>query len=124
MSDCYLLLAHGSRRESSNMEVRRLALAVSQQLNSPCHAAFLEQAEDAESVLERQLTEHVSQVVVMPYLLAAGRHVTEDIPAILARCQQRWPLLRWRVTRHLGALPGMVELIAATIANPECAEDA
>ena len=80
-----LVIAHGSRRESSNDEVRQLVKTISNQPDSgfdDVSAAFLELAEPSiPDGLEACIEQGGKEIIVFPYFLAAGRHVVEDIPA-------------------------------------------
>lgn len=102
-----LIIAHGSRRQTSNDEVRRLGRLVAG-LRSPSidhvEVAFLELAEpDIAAGLRRCAMAGATEIVVLPYFLAAGTHVADDIPAELARFADRHPHIHLRLTAHLGA---------------------
>lgn len=113
MSQAYVLLAHGSRRAQSNQEVQQLAARLSEQLAAPVAAAFIEQCQpDLVSTCASLLASGASQIRVLPYLLAAGRHLAEDIPALLADCRQRWPQLAISCSDHVGGAPLMLTLLA------------
>lgn len=110
-----LIVAHGSRRDESNAEVRRLAAAVAAQPNMPfadIRAAFLELAEPSiPDGLVQCAQAGATEVVVFPYFLAAGRHVATDIPEEVAKFTAIHPDVSVTITRHLGesaALPGMI----------------
>lgn len=100
-----LVVAHGSRRESSNNEVRELAKQLAQQTADfdLIDCAFLEIAEPSiPQGLEMQITRGAKEIVVMPYFLAAGRHVVEDIPKEVASIQQSFEHIEIRISPHLG----------------------
>ena len=106
-----LIVAHGSRRETSNQEVRDLSqhLARSQSEFDFVDSAFLEIAEPSIAAgLERCIERGAQEIVVLPHFLAAGRHVIEDIPAEVAPVQSRYPNVSVRITPHLGASNLMV----------------
>jgi len=116
-----VLVAHGSRRDASNAEVRAMAgrlgslagerLAVS--------AGFLELAEPSiPEAIEAAIAAGAREVRVLPWFLSAGRHVSEDIPAQVAAVQARHPDIPIHLLGHAGALPGMAELLL-TAALPE-----
>jgi sirohydrochlorin ferrochelatase len=114
-----LIVAHGSRREASNDEVRRLAGRV-RDLCAPgidhVEVAFLELAEPAiPEGLARCVAKGASEIVVFPYFLAAGTHVAEDIPEAIRAFELDNPDIRIRLTPHLGAshaLPGAILSVA------------
>ena len=110
-----LLIAHGSRRASSNEEVVRLAEHVSSLDGDNfdiVEPAFLEIAEpDIVAGVARCVERGATRVTVIPYFLSAGRHVVEDIPDALNRARERFPDVPIESGPHLGAaeaMPGMV----------------
>ncbi len=115
-----LIVAHGSRRQASNDEVRRLGEAVARLNGSGIdhvEVAFLELDEpDIPQGLERCTDLGASEIVVFPYFLAAGTHVVEDIPEALDSFRVSHPSVRVRLTAHLGAstaLPATILDVAA-----------
>ncbi len=112
-----LLVAHGSRREASNEEVRRLARRVEEAAGdryAVVEAAFLELAEPSiPEGIRRCLEQGAGEVVVLPYFLSAGRHVSQDIPAEVEKARRDHPGSRIRLVPYLGAAPGIAELLLA-----------
>jgi len=109
-----LLVAHGSRRRSSNDEIRGLAarLRGADASFDLVEHAFLEMAAPGIAAGIDKLAEAgAAEIVVLPYLLAAGRHVAADIPAKLASLARRHPHVRITLAPHLGAAAGMAPLI-------------
>ena len=110
-----LLVAHGSRRESSNDEIRQLAaklgaLAVNRYRSVNC--AFLELAEPSiPDGIEACIQAGAEEVVVLPYFLSAGRHVIEDIPREVAGKQEQYPSVPIRLAPYLGSAEGITELL-------------
>ena len=77
-----LIVAHGSRKKVSNIEIHQLANNISMKLKSfpIVEACFLEIAEPSITQgIEICVQKGASEVLIMPYFLAAGRHVIEDI---------------------------------------------
>lgn len=112
-----LIIAHGSRRAASNDEVRQLADQVRAQPGQAydhVETAFLELAEpnilDGLAALAAQ---GATEIVVFPYFLAAGTHVTQDIPEAIAAFATAHPAVQVRLTPHLGASP----ILPAAILN-------
>ncbi len=110
-----VIAAHGSRLESSNAEVRRMAGAVAATSQGRFEAValgFLELTTPLlAEVLDEQVRAGARELVIVPYLLAAGRHVTSDIPAIVQATRERHPEISIRVTAHAGLAPGMANLL-------------
>ena len=99
-----LLIAHGSRRAASNEAVIALAEAMQKSAGLPVRAAFLELAEPsiAEGI-EQCILAGARQLDILPYFLAPGRHVQEDIPRLVSQAMHSHPQVTWRLLPHLGA---------------------
>ena len=111
-----LILAHGSRREASNEEVRGLATAVAARLDGRydrCGCAFLELAQPSiPEAIAREVEAGATEVVCFPYFLSAGRHVVEDVPELVEAARRDHPGVRITLERYLGAQHAMAALIA------------
>ncbi len=110
-----LIIAHGSRRASSNDEVRALAAQVAASAASEfdiVEPAFLELADpDIVQGFEACVAQGAEDIVALPYFLSAGRHVVEDIPQDLEKAHQRHPQIRLTVQAHLGQSESMPEMV-------------
>jgi sirohydrochlorin ferrochelatase len=117
-----LLVAHGSRRQASNDEVQQLSVALQTRLSGRfghIACAFLELAEPSiPDAIQTCIDDGATQISILPYFLAAGRHVTEDIPAIVEAKKSVNPDVDIRLLSYLGAADGLIELLAAA-ADPE-----
>jgi sirohydrochlorin ferrochelatase len=116
-----VLVAHGSRRQASNDEVRDLTERL-RSLAGARYAAiemgFLELAEPPLSrALDAAAATGAAEVVVVPYFLAAGRHVIDDVPSEVDACRARFPQVKFRVTRHLGAVEGLADVVLDVAAH-------
>lgn len=101
-----LLVAHGSRRQASNDEVRQLTAKLKQKAGSRFTAvecAFLELAEPSiPDGIECCIRQGAQVVEVLPYFLSAGRHVSEDIPEQVEIKRREHPDIDIRLSRYLG----------------------
>ena len=102
-----LIIAHGSRRQASNDEVRALGERV-RALRDPSiervEVAFLELAEPGiPAGLAACVAHGAREIIVFPYFLAAGTHVANDIPQALDVFSEQHPLIKVRLASHLGA---------------------
>jgi len=50
-------------------------------------------------------------VVAMPYMISAGRHAAEDIPALVEAAAARHPGIRHHVAGPLGVHPLLAEIV-------------
>jgi sirohydrochlorin ferrochelatase len=110
-----LVVAHGSRREASNTQVRKLAADLGPRAAGRfdgVSCAFLEIAEPSiPDGIEAAVRSGATEVVVMPYFLSAGRHVAEDIPREVAGKQGQYPLVHMHVAPYLGLAPGVSDIL-------------
>jgi sirohydrochlorin ferrochelatase len=114
-----LLVSHGSRRSQSNEEVNQVCESLRDDMGEffdVFYSAFLEIASPSiPEGIKQCIEEGASSVTVLPYFLAAGRHVTEDIPSIVEDVRKEFPEVSISITQHIGALKGMPRLIASII---------
>lgn len=112
-----LLIAHGSRREASNHEVRELAATLEQRARQRFDRvvpAFLELAEpDIQSAVDLCAEAGAKTITVVPYFLSPGRHVTKDIPAELGEAARRHQNLNIYQSDYLGRHASIPELLLA-----------
>ena len=110
-----LLIAHGSRKQAANDEIGELAARV-QALAGDSYAAvlpaFLEIAEpDIHQGIERCVAMGATEIVAVPYFLAAGKHVVRDIPAELECARAGHPDVRIEVAAYVGGHETMPDLV-------------
>ena len=108
-----LLIAHGSRKQSANDEIVELARRIEERKQfDAVVAAFLEIAEpDIHAGVDRCVELGAEQIVVVPYFLAAGKHVVRDIPAELACAAAKHPQIDINVSAYVGDSEVMVDLV-------------
>lgn len=109
-----LLVAHGSRRQSSNEEILSLAKNLKQKAKDFdwLEAAFLELTEP--TVPEAVFQAHqagVTQLTVFPHFLAAGHHVLSDLPSIIEQADKEYPDMTIQLLPHLGASSDLADVI-------------
>lgn len=104
-----VLVAHGSRLEASNEEVRVLATQLAA-LAGPMFAAvscgFLEIARPSiPDALLNCIASGSREIIVLPYFLSQGRHVTADIPEQIALVTAQYPHVKISIAPYLGSSP-------------------
>ena len=114
-----LLIAHGSRREASNQEVRELAARLEQIASDHFDRvipAFLELAEpDIPGGVDLCAESGATTVTAVPYFLSAGRHVASDIPAELEKARHAHQAVTVHQSDYLGkhaSIPGLLLALA------------
>jgi sirohydrochlorin ferrochelatase len=109
-----LLIAHGSRKQSSNEEVAQLAQKIAKLDHSfeLVNHGFLElTTPNANDALAKLVEQGATHMTVLPYFLAAGHHVISDFPEIMDKAQQDHPNVEFKLLPHLGAMDGMAQWI-------------
>lgn len=110
-----LIVAHGSRREASNDEVRKLVELISIRAGiryKMVKSAFLELATPSiPEGIELCIKEGASEVIVFPYFLSAGRHVSEDIPKEVDLKRKEYPENLIKIADYLGSNEGIADLV-------------
>ena len=127
MKRALVVVAHGSRREASNDEVRALAArlaAIPGNGYDSVSAAFLELAEPLipDGVVQA-VDAGAQEVVVLPYFLSAGRHVASDIPAEVDKAVELRPAARIRIAPYVGSMEGMTDLMMRTAETGYCKDN-
>jgi sirohydrochlorin ferrochelatase len=122
-----VVVAHGSRREASNDEVRALAERLGEMPGNgfdTVSAAFLELAEPLiPDGVVAAVDSGASEVVVLPYFLSAGRHVATDIPAEVEKAVKLRPKANIRIVPYVGSMSGMSELMLLTAGSSYCKDN-
>ncbi len=64
-----------------------------------------------EEAIDTAAREGATEVLVHPFFLVPGRHLTGDIPDLVGRAASRHRLLHVELTEPLGSAPGLADLI-------------
>jgi len=88
-NNALIIVAHGSRKPSSNEEVKAIGeklKGLKEKEFTFVSTSFLEFATPSleESIL-KNIDKGMSEIVILPYFLSSGNHVTRDIPEIVER---------------------------------------
>lgn len=113
MKSGVVLIAHGSRREEANTEIRSLTHQV-QEANphGMYEVAFMQfGSPDLKSAVAKLTAQGVKRVVVMPLFLITGNHVTQDIPQDLADLKSNHPGIEFILARHFAGHPALVQIV-------------
>jgi sirohydrochlorin ferrochelatase len=116
-----LIVDHGSRLPEAGAHLDRVAAEV--QARAPdwiVRTAHMELASpDVAAGIDACVRDGALEVTVHPFFLAPGRHLTRDIPALVADAARRHPGVKVRLGRATGELAGLPELIARDLAGEE-----
>jgi sirohydrochlorin cobaltochelatase len=60
----------------------------------------------------------LTSVRIVPMFLGAGRHVREDLPALVASLRERHPRIQWTLQAPVGEDERLLDLLADLAAGP------
>lgn len=113
MAHGLLLIDHGSTKPESNHQLMAVCALV--QTHCPdvmVAGAHMELCEPSVAQQVRALVDRgVTELTVIPYFLAPGRHAREDIPRLVREAGQSHPQLRV----HMGECLGVDDLLAQLV---------
>ncbi|CAM9613895.1 unnamed protein product [Ectocarpus sp. 12 AP-2014] len=110
---------HGSRRENANT----MLFEVAERYRSfsgfeIVEAAHMELAKPSiEEAFDRCVAAGAQKVVLHPFFLSPGRHVTSDIPALMVAAAKRHPGVDWVVSEPLGLQELMPRVMHAAVSE-------
>jgi len=117
-----LFVAHGSRKETSNEEIRQLALSIQNKNNDfdLIEYAFLELVEpDILAGGQKLIDQGASSIVVYPYFLVAGKHVVTDVPEDVEKIKASNPGVEITIAPYFGASESVVDQILSQLMEPK-----
>jgi precorrin-8X/cobalt-precorrin-8 methylmutase len=107
-----LVVGHGSPRAQANEGFVDLVERVAARLGTPVLATFFSLAKpDIDERVADLAGQGCRRIVLMPYFLYTGQHVAKDIPALLARCRERFPDVQIDVLPTLEGEPALVDVV-------------
>ncbi len=112
-----VVLAHGSRVETTRVTLQRLCAQLADQVDFDHVAgAFMQFTKPTlRSAVKYLVSKGCERIVVFPCFLFDGRHVRESIPAELDQLEVEYPEVGFRLLGHIGYDSQLVELIANRI---------
>ena len=110
-----LIIDHGSQRDEANHMLSCVANLLQRLVGEGVivrHAHM----EIAEPLIPTGFAECVragaTEVIAFPYMLSPGKHVTRDVPRLVAEAARDFPQVSFRVTGAFGVHEKLAELIA------------
>ena len=113
-----LIISHGSRVEESNDQVLSLinGLDLNNSQISLVGCGFLEMAQpnitDAGQAL---IDQGATELIVLPYFLAPGKHVSKDIPHQLQKLSESNTQISLQMLPYFGSHPSISSMISKVI---------
>ena len=116
-----IIVAHGSRKDASNKEVMALGDKVEFLLcehYAYVMTAFLEfTSPSLEESIYSCIEKGANEIVILPYFLASGNHVSRDIPEVVAKIQSSYPNTKMVLKEHIGSASGVAALLVDMALN-------
>ena len=114
--NAYLLIDHGSRRTAANELVAEIAELVRARLGEGAivESAHMELA--APSIAEgfaRCVEQGATLVIAHPFMLAPGRHASEDLPRVVAEAAAEHSAVEFVMAGPLGSHDGVIDAVVA-----------
>ena len=116
-----VLVDHGSREPAANALLDDVARGLGERVpGATIFTSHMElAAPELGRAIDRAVEEGASEVTVVPYFLAPGRHGKTDIPRLVDAARQQHPEVTIRLTEPLGAHPAVLDALADRIAASE-----
>lgn len=120
MKTAVIILFHGSRTEGSDATVNRIVAEVRRRGHFDIvQEAFLKNATpDLRESIASCVQQRAEKVVIVPFFLQLGTHVTIDIPPLVDGIRHNHPEIEISLTEPIGSHPLLVEAVldlAATV---------
>jgi sirohydrochlorin ferrochelatase len=109
-----LLIAHGSRRPEANADLEFVATDMRRRgLFAFVQCSYLELAEpNIQTGGAKCVEAGAASVVMLPYFLSPGRHVTEDLAAARDRLAAEFPQATFKLAAPLAGHPLLLDALA------------
>ena len=114
-----LLVSHGSRSPKTKEEILVLVNILRQRLGGVIvEFAFLEiESPSISEGIDHCISQGATQVVLILNFLNAGRHVNDDIPAILQEAVKKYPHVNFAMSHPIGQHAQIPDLLIDLINN-------
>lgn len=111
----FLLVAHGSRSPRANAEIESLAADIRKLAGNDyefVEYAFLEWASPSiPDAIDELVGRGATNILLCPYFLSGGKHVTTDIPQAISDASRRHTSISIELAPWFGTYPSMAGII-------------
>jgi precorrin-8X/cobalt-precorrin-8 methylmutase len=115
-----IIIGHGSPRKEANT-IDSLAESLHADLHPGCNGhcvrgAYLQFSDpDIEAVIEESVSAGARRIILHPFFLNAGMHVTKDIPELIEAARLKHPEVDFIYTEPLGMHEKLVDIVKERI---------
>jgi len=119
-----ILIGHGSPKKDAN-NIELVAKMLHNALHPGCSdvcvkAAYLQFVEpDIPTVIKSCVESGAKKIILHPYFLSAGMHVTKDLPQMIADAKNTYPDVEFVFTEPLGVHEKLVQVVIERIRAAE-----
>ena len=108
-----IILFHGSRAEGASDVVRRIISQVRERSGyALVEAAFLQHAKPTlVNAIQRCVELQAEKIVIVPFFLQLGMHVSADIPRVVDELRHGNPEIKIVLTEPVGSHPLLVDVV-------------
>ncbi len=113
MGTAVIVLGHGSRSTDADAAIREVVQGVMKAGEfAVVEHAFLQYVPPSlQDILARCVGQNVDRIVIVPFFLQAGAHVTRDIPELIEKARKQYPSVDIIITGYIGAHPLMAKIV-------------
>jgi len=120
-----LIVGHGSPRREANDGFVATVARIATRLGAAALPTFFSLARpNIEDQVARLAGEGFRHIVLMPYFLYAGQHVSRDIPALVETCRAKHPGLRFEMLPTLEGEAGLEDVVVERLLPYVASDDA
>ena len=107
-----LLVSHGSRSSKLKEEIISLVDQLHQRLDAAIiEFAFLEiETPSIPEGIDKCISQGAQEIIILLNFLNSGRHVNDDIPAIVKTAQEKYPKVKLSISKPIGQHPKIPDL--------------
>lgn len=119
MKKAVLLLGHGSRRSEASSAMWQVADILrgsgAYDIVQPAYMSF--NRPSIPEAIDSCVAMGAERIIMAPYFLHMGAHVTKDLPAMMEDGRQRHPGVEIVLGQHIGFHPKIAEIVQERIAE-------
>jgi len=107
------IFGHGSSVETANQAVRDFTAQLARRGGFPLiETSFLELGQpDLPEAVRRLVDQGATRVIVIPYFLTVGIHLTRDLPRIVAELRLIYSSVQIEITEPMDGHPALLEVL-------------
>lgn len=112
-----VVLGHGSRLKKANALIPNIIVGLKQGLGlSKIYPAYLQLVKpDLCQSMEKLAKAGCRRIIIVPFFLFVGNHVSRDIPEIIEQEKKKYPDVRFIYTQNLGEDSRIADIVADKI---------